>query len=175
MPVVSINIEAIMSKVKRATDNAEFKRQALSGSGVDADAYSVAVDLGEQCVRCIENALRDSGASGNMIYAAGDVYAGAPSKVYDGMYHVNVFVDQNARPSLNPNDEGLRDMAALVNNGYSGVRRRIRGIWHGKETLNMPYVPATHFVQQGVADFNGNYGRGDGVRAYAEITTDRFD
>lgn len=159
-----------------------FLKAAVSSSGsakrdileaVSKDAYDIADDLGDKCAKCITDALYEN-ALPNMAAAVGAATYSPPIRISDQKYLITIDIDETSRPSLVPG-ESIQDMAALVDKGYDSVRHRVRGIWHEKETLNMPTLRGAHFVQAGVDNFNGNYSNAvGGVTARAEVDSSRF-
>lgn len=93
------------------------------------------------------------------IDAVSNIEHGSAHSVGHNTYIIGVyFVGDMTRPSL---DEakygGINDIVALFNNGVDHTMRPVHGLWHGKETWSRTVIPGTHFIEQAVTDFMGNY------------------
>lgn len=138
-----------------------------------AEAEKIANEAGGVLVRCINNAISSSGLSGGAIAAIGDVSSTSAVEAAPGKYEVEVSIGTQSRPSLAPVEYGgVRDMAALFNNGYS-AGGRVFGYWHGSWIGSLTFRDGAHFVEIGVNDFNAGYG--SQYNAVATITSDRFE
>lgn len=68
------------------------------------------------------------------------------------------FVGNMARPSLRPDMYGgINNIVALLNNGYA-ASGPVFGQWHGTDIKSKVVRPGTHFVQNAVSAFIGQYG-----------------
>lgn len=169
--MATINASSLKNKFKNYAGSESF-RKSLNSKVFDSDEDYLEEVMGKLC-KCYENALNDSGISKDARIAIGDLYTSIASrKNSKGEYVIYGSIDQNARSSLTPNKwpDGVDDMAALFNNGYSThilsdseegeepVHAQVRGYWHGHLTWSLPVREGLHFVQQCISDFNGNYG-----------------
>ena len=167
--MASINMASIISKLNGYTST----HQSDLSAATREEALQIANEAGQQLVACMREAISASGLNGSAIAAIGDVSSTGAVEVSDGRFEVDVSIDAQHRPSLDPSRYGgIDDMAALFNNGYSTGGKRVRGMWHGNMIWSRPERPATFFVQQGVDHFNSAYG--GQYNATAEIVTDRF-
>ena len=93
------------------------------------------------------------------IEAISDISHGSAHMIGDNIYLIDVFfVGDMSRPSLDESKYGsINDIVALFNNGVDHTMRPVHGLWHGKETWSRTVTPGTHFIEQAVSDFMGNY------------------
>lgn len=86
---------------------------------------------------------------------------GKPKKISDTEYSIDLyFTNVLQRPSLMPSKyEGINNIVALFNNGeISPKSKYVYGEWHGEFHRGITSREGTHFIEQAVNDFNGNYG-----------------
>ena len=168
--MASINSGSVRQKLVSAMSAGSFMGNV---SNIARSKY--AEPAGDALVNCIENAISSSGLSGGAIAAIGSVHKDSVTETgtVPGQrvsFEVGVSIDQQSRPSLIP-VEGVSDMASLLDRGYS-ARIRVYGEWHGAYIGSLQHRSPTHFVQNGVSNFNASYGSAYG--AHAEVTSDRF-
>ncbi|MDE6150100.1 MAG: hypothetical protein K2F81_08425 [Ruminococcus sp.] len=110
-------------------------------------------------IEVLRNSINSAGLSEGAIGAVSNIEHGSAHSIGHNTYIIGVyFVGDMARPSL---DEakygGINDIVALFNNGVDHTMRPVHGLWHGKETWSRTVIPGTHFIEQAVSDFMGNY------------------
>lgn len=170
-----VNSQSIFSKLSAATNSGGFV--ARNKVAINRVTKEKAEEAGDKLVDCINNAISSNFSSSGAIAAIGSVDR-SPA-VEEGMsagvcvYHIDVNVEQQSRPSLYPEKygDGAYDMAGLLDHGYS-IGHAVYGEWHGNYIFGLRSRPATRFVAQGVDDFNGNYGAT--YNAQATVSSGRF-
>lgn len=110
-------------------------------------------------INVLRNSIGSSGLSEGAIDAISNIEHGSAHKIGENTYIIDVyFAGDMSRPSL---DEatygGINDLVALFNNGVDHTMRPVHGTWHGKEVWSKTVIPGTHFIEQAVTDFMGNY------------------
>lgn len=190
---MQINMGGIMNKVRAYNKSAEGKERianridwyrndgkSTTEGGSKIITFPDMERAGEAMIRCLR-------------YAASTCDPPLPQSVFDhfdsldcshvialdekrGLYAIYVgFYDDLSRKSLlEEKYEGVRNIVALFNNGYS-AKDYVYGHWdmhppisgsslHGWSTDTDAFVRSRisregiHFIQQAVMDFNGNYG-----------------
>lgn len=110
-------------------------------------------------IQVLRSSIESSGLSPGAIEAVSNIEHGSAHSIGSNIYIIGVyFTGDLSRPSL---DEakygGINDIVALFNNGVDHTMRPVHGVWHGKETWSRTVIPGTHFIEQAVSDFMGNY------------------
>lgn len=165
----TVNMGSIMRKIKSYMKSPSGKAAAAVAG--EEQALEAASQAGSQLASCIESAISASGLSGGAVAAVGSVSASGASKTGDTSFEVTISIDQQSRPSLAPEKYGgVDNMAVLLNNGYA-AGGRVYGEWHGSYIGSRVSLGGAHFVQQGVANFEGSYG---GPCIIAGIDTGEF-
>lgn len=110
-------------------------------------------------IEVLRNSISSAGLSAGAIEAISDISHGSAHMIGDNIYLIDVFfVGDMSRPSLDESKYGsINDIVALFNNGVDHTMRPVHGLWHGKETWSRTVIPGTHFIEQAVSDFMGNY------------------
>ncbi len=107
-----------------------------------------------------------SGAlGGTAIDALWDLKYTKPKKVGPRAYLISIYFSNNLhRASLDPlrYPEGVRNLAALLNNGYT-AHGTVSGIWHGEWIQNLLNRSGTHFMGESMREFLMNYASKYGV------------
>lgn len=156
-------------KVRELTDNILLGRIQVSGNGsmkAPKTVEDAAFKFMEVLTNELTNHIGEDYGSGEFSTLAQDVLSeldcGKPYKVGDEFY-INVYFNTDLhRESILPERyDGIDNIAALLNNGYS-ARDSIYGFWtnhHGKtaKIISLEYRRGAHFVEQAIADFMGNY------------------
>lgn len=110
-------------------------------------------------IEVLRSSINSAGLSEGAIGAVSNIEHGSAHSIGNNTYIIGVyFVGDMTRPSL---DEakygGINDIVALFNSGVDHTMRPVHGLWHGRETWSRTVIPGTHFIEQAVADFMGNY------------------
>lgn len=111
-------------------------------------------------IEVLRHSIESSGLSEGAISAVSDIEHGSAHRIGDGnTYIIGVyFVGDLSRPSL---DEakygGINDIVDLFNYGVDHKMRPVQGLWHGEEIWSRTVIPGTHFIEQAITDFMGNY------------------
>lgn len=110
-------------------------------------------------IEVLQSSINSAGLSEGAIKAISNIEYGSARNIGHSTYIIGVyFVGDMTRPSL---DEatygGINDIVALFNNGVDHTMHPVHGMWHGKETWSRTVIPGTHFIEQAVTDFMGNY------------------
>lgn len=110
-------------------------------------------------IEVLRDSISSAGLSEGAIRAVSNIEHSSAHSIGHNTYIIGVyFVGDMSRPSL---DEamygGINDIVALFNNGVDHTMRPVHGLWHGKETWSKTVIPGTHFIEQAVTDFMGNY------------------
>lgn len=110
-------------------------------------------------IEVLQHSINSSGLSAGAIAAVSDIDHGSAQSIGNNTYIVGVyFVGDMSRPSLDEEKYGgINDIVALFNNGVDHKMRPVHGEWHGKETWSRTVIPGTHFIEQAIQDFMGNY------------------
>lgn len=166
--MASINIESILTKAKaHMKSNAgqckinnivnkvmcgkiRLQSSAITHTPEEAAAKFISV---------LQDSINSAGLSENAISAVSNIEHGSAHSIGRNTYLIDVFfVGDMTRPSL---DEakygGIDDIVALFNNGVDHTMRPVHGLWHGEEVWSRTVIPGTHFIEQAVTDFMGNY------------------
>lgn len=110
-------------------------------------------------IEVLRSSISSAGMSEGAIEAVSNIEHGSAHSIGNNAYIVSVyFVGDMNRPSLDESKYGgINDIVALFNNGVDHTMRPVHGLWHGKETWSRTVIPGTHFIEQAVTDFMGNY------------------
>lgn len=110
-------------------------------------------------IEVLRNSINTAGLSKGAIEAISDIEYGSAYEIGHNTYLIGVyFVGDMTRPSLNETRYGgINDIVALFNNGVNHRMRPVLGLWHGEEVWSKTVIPGTHFIEQAVTDFMGNY------------------
>lgn len=116
----------------------------------------------------VGGSYESGGMSQSALAALSNISHSEPYRVGD-KYYVDIFIaGELGRPSLAPERYGgIDNIAALLNNGYTAAHR-VYGVWKGhsvgdERIASLTSRGGSHFVQQAVIDFLGNYAAEYGV------------
>lgn len=112
-------------------------------------------------IEVLHTEMNSAGLSPGAIDAIYELDHTAPMRIGDrNEYLIRVFfADDLSRPSLQESKYGsINDLAELFNDGVDHKMRPVHGEWHGEETWSRTVIPGTHFMEQAITDFLGNYG-----------------
>lgn len=167
-------MSSIFDKAVAFTKSGEFKKR-LSKLADDAVAGRIVLEQGSQThspeeaadkfISVLNASIASSGMSGGAVSAISEPNYLPPVKIGDGKYLVTVyFSGDSSRPSL---DEahygGIEDIVLLFNNGVGHTMKPVHGVWHGKETWSKTNITGSHFIENAISDFMGNYASDYGV------------
>lgn len=99
------------------------------------------------------------------IEALSDLNFTAPKNIGGNRYQIEIYFENDlGRESLAPSSypDGIQNIAALLNTGYS-AGHVVRGVWHGEDALSLRQRSGTHFIDNAIRDFMGNYAVDYGV------------
>lgn len=97
----------------------------------------------------------------------------SPRNIGGNQYQIEVYFNNDLRrESLAPSSypDGIQNIAALLNKGYS-AGHVVRGMWHGEDAISLKQRSGTHFIDNAIRDFMGNYAVEYGV---LDITSDEI-
>lgn len=166
--MASINMESILAKAKAhmgssagqsKVDNVVSKVMLGNIRLQSGGTAHTPEEAASKFIEVLRNSINSAGLSEGAIGAVSNIEHGSAHSIGHNTYIISVyFVGDMTRPSL---DEakygGINDIVALFNNGVDHTMRPVHGLWHGKETWSRTVIPGTHFIEQAVSDFMGNY------------------
>lgn len=166
--MASINMESILAKAKAhmgsnvgqsKVDNVVNKVMLGNIRLQSGGTTHTPEEAAAKFIEVLQSSIGSAGLSEGAIDAVSNIEHGSAHSVGHNTYIIGVyFVGDMTRPSL---DEakygGINDIVALFNNGVDHTMRPVHGLWHGKETWSRTVIPGTHFIEQAVTDFMGNY------------------
>lgn len=165
--MASINMDSILAKAKAHMESAGQSKVNTVVSKVmlgnirlqSGGTAHTPEEAASKFIEVLRNSINSAGLSEGAIGAVSNIEHGSAHSIGNNTYIIGVyFVGDMTRPSL---DEakygGINDIVALFNNGVDHTMRPVHGLWHGMETWSRTVIPGTHFIEQAVADFMGNY------------------
>lgn len=167
--MASINMTSILSKAggymnstkgKNKTDTIISKAMLGSVKLTSSGSVHTPEEAASKFIEVLRRTIESCGLSANAIEAISQIEATAPTQIGDtNTFLIRVyFAGDLSRPSL---DEatygGISDIVALFNNGIDHTMRPVHGVWHGQDYWSRTTIPGTHFIEQAISDFQGNY------------------
>lgn len=166
--MASINMDSILAKAKahmgsstgqNKIDNVISKVMLGNIRLQSGGTAHTPEEAASKFIEVLRSSINSAGLSEGAIGAVSNIEHGSAHSIGHNTYIIGVyFVGDMTRPSL---DEakygGINDIVALFNNGVDHTMRPVHGLWHGKETWSRTVIPGTHFIEQAVTDFMGNY------------------
>lgn len=166
--MASINMDSILAKAKahmgssagQSKVNTVVNKVMLGNIRLQSGGTAhTPEEAASKFIEVLRNSINSAGLSEGAIGAVSNIEHGSAHSIGNNTYIIGVyFVGDMTRPSL---DEakygGINDIVALFNNGVDHTMRPVHGLWHGRETWSRTVIPGTHFIEQAVADFMGNY------------------
>lgn len=166
--MASINMESILAKAKahmgsssgqHKIDNVVSKVMLGNIRLQSGGTAHTPEEAASKFIEVLRSSINSAGLSDGAIGAVSNIEHGSAHSIGHNTYIIGVyFVGDMTRPSL---DEakygGINDIVALFNNGVDHTMRPVHGLWHGQETWSRTVIPGTHFIEQAVTDFMGNY------------------
>lgn len=125
-------------------------------------------EAAEKLCSCLRDAANSSGMnvgqSAGQIKAVSEWAYGSPRDLGNGTWEITVSPGgATERESLVPEKYGGVDIYSLLDNGVDHTMKYVWGEWHGNYTGSRTVIPGSHFIDQGIRDFEGNYGTEYGV------------
>lgn len=169
--MASINMDSILAKAQACMNTSEKKAQIndivnkvmlgkikLKTAGSTPSPHSPE-EAASKFIEVLRHEINSSGLSAEAADAISNLDYGAAHQVGENTYIISVyFVDDLSRPSLDESRYGsINDLAALFNTGVDHKMKPVHGEWHGHETWSRTVIPGTHFMEQAIQDFMGNY------------------
>lgn len=150
-----VQSDAGQSKVNNVVNKVMLGNIRLQSGGNTHTPEEVAAKF----IEVLRNSIDSAGLSDGAIGAMSNIEHSSAHSIGHNTYIISVyFVGDMTRPSL---DEakygGIDDIVALFNNGVDHRMRPVHGEWRGHETWSKTVIPGTHFIEQAVTDFMGNY------------------
>lgn len=166
--MASINMDSILAKAKahmgssagQSKVNTVVSKVMLGNIRLQSGGTAhTPEEAASKFIEVLRGSINSAGLSECAIGAVSNIEHGSAHSIGNNTYIIGVyFVGDMTRPSL---DEakygGINDIVALFNNGVDHTMRPVHGLWHGRETWSRTVIPGTHFIEQAVADFMGNY------------------
>lgn len=166
--MTSINMDSILAKAKahmgssagQSKVNTVVSKVMLGNIRLQSGGTAhTPEEAASKFIEVLRSSINSAGLSEGAIGAVSNIEHGSAHSIGNNTYIIGVyFVGDMTRPSL---DEakygGINDIVALFNNGVDHTMRPVHGLWHGRETWSRTVIPGTHFIEQAVADFMGNY------------------
>lgn len=166
--MASINMDSILAKAKahmgssagQSKVNTVVSKVMLGNIRLQSGGTAhTPEEAASKFIEVLRSSINSAGLSEGAIGAVSNIEHGSAHSIGNNTYIIGVyFVGDMTRPSL---DEakygGINDIVALFNNGVNHTMRPVHGLWHGRETWSRTVIPGTHFIEQAVADFMGNY------------------
>lgn len=190
--MASINMQSIINKAKKFTNSSAFQKQVetktdeiilrggvptgkritISGINMAAAKFIEVLqnEINSHAIAEGGGGLNGRGLGATAVSALTKLEHGAPVKIGKNQYQIEVwFTGDLSRDSLAPDFyDGIENIAALLNNGYSAANT-VYGIWLGHgyaDNFNIPSLrerEGLHFVQNAVKDYMANYAPEYGV------------
>lgn len=187
--MASINMNSILSKIKKYTASAEgqekinnlvnkvmlgsIKLEAKGDYGTPEEAADKFVEVLKKEINShaiSQGGLSGRGLGGTAIDALTNIEHGVPIKIDQNHYKIEVWFRGNLhRDSLAPDYfEGIDNIVALLNKGYS-AHNVVYGTWSGHgyaDSFNIQSLQnrdGLHFIENAVTDYMSNYSNKYGV------------
>lgn len=167
---VSIDMKSVLGKAKDFMESdegekraADVKQKVMSGRVKLSSGQSIHTpeEAADKFIGVLRQAINSSGLSDGAIAAVSNIDHGDAHKVGNDEYDVYVyFTGDMYRPSLDEDRYGgINDIVSLFNDGAKGgaPMHTVVGQWHEKTIRSKTVIPGTHFIQQAISDFMGNY------------------
>lgn len=169
-----LNMDSILAKAKAAVEpgGKAYGRFQNTAKGVmlgtiklkSGSTVHTPEEVATKFMQVLRGSIESSGLSANAQSAISDFECTSPIDMGNGTYLIKVYFDGDlSRPSLYPEKYGgLNDLAEMLNDGMH-AKNHVYGMWHGEYIRSRTVFPGTHFMEQAVSDFMGNYGTEYGV------------
>ena len=121
-------------------------------------------EAAEKLCSCLRNAANSSGLSAGQAEAVSGWEYGSPVDLGNGTWAITVSPGgATERESLVPEKYGGVDIYSLLDKGVDHTMKQVWGEWHGNYTGSRTVIPGSNFIDNGISDFEGNYGTDYGV------------
>lgn len=163
-----VNTDAVLRKVQAYTETPAGKKK-VQNFIKQAKVAHIRLSSGQvihtpeeaagKFIEVLHNSIDSSGLSSGAISAVSDIEHGAAQSIGENKWVIDVYFKGDlSRPSLDDERyDGIDDIVALFNNGVDHRMHPVHGDWHGKETWSKTVIPGSHFIEQAIRDFMGNY------------------
>lgn len=141
-------------------------------------------DAGQKYAEVLHSAIEARGAGSGLgtqrplgetaLDALSHIDITSGSKIGRLTYQIGVYFKSNMhRNSLLPEFfDGIDNIAALLNNGYSKTNSSVYGLWHGKHIEGLRSREGAHFMQDAKLEFGSSYGSEYGI---IDIKIDEYE
>ena len=179
--MAGINMNSILKKAKACMETSSKKKEIskkideyISGVGTPSTSITLTgVHLAAgKFIEVLQNEIESHSGTGKLgataIAALTPMAHGNPYKIGENQYKIDIwFTEDLSRDSLAPDYfEGIKNLAALLNNGYS-AKNTIYGVWLGHNgNMSIPSLKhrdGAHFIENAMRDYMGNYAAEYGV------------
>lgn len=166
-----------MSKVISSLSKKDGHVTTAAGSKIrtEADMYEAAAKF----IKLLQQNAREAGLPTSIMEHFDDLFASKLITLPSGETMMLITFGGDLHRDSLENDfftsighffeyHGIDNIVALFNNGYK-ADATVYGLWssHGDWVASKPERPPLRFIQQAIADFNGNYGADYGAVAVA--------
>lgn len=167
--MASIDMTSILAKARACMEKEETKKEVrkvvddvMRGEAMiraSGDVHTID-DIASKFIEVLRWEIENSGLSPNAINSISDIGYSYSAISDSNDYLICVFFTKDlSRPSLMESKYGsINDLAELFNDGVDHKMRAVHGTWHGDEVWSRTVIPGTHFMEQAITDFMGNYG-----------------
>lgn len=166
--MAGINMGSILAKAQACMNTPKKQRevrntidQVVLGKMSIQQGMSVHTpeEAAAKFIEVLRNTIASSGLSAGAVNAISGLNHGSAHSIGNNQYIIDVYFDGDmSRPSLVPSKYGgINDLAELFDEGVDHEMRPVHGTWHGHETWSRTVIPGTHFMEQAISDFMGNY------------------
>ena len=179
-------MDSILSKAKAYMNSAQFQQKVekkvddvmlcggaiynTSGKVVTIGGASMAA---AKFIEVLQNEINSLGTGGSFsngnlggtaVSALIHLEHGSPHKIGKNKYQIEVwFAGDLHRDSLAPDKyDGVENIAALLNNGYS-TGNAVYGTWHGDKIASLTQRDGAHFIDSAIHNYMTNYASEYGV------------
>jgi len=164
--MAGINMASIIAKAQRYMESPKMKSKVQNV--VDEIAFGVKVkgggihsveDAGFKFADVLLRTIQTSGLDASVADAISHVDVGGMTKLKDGTYLIRVYISPQERESMSTlKSYPSVDLVELYNDGVDHVMRQIfEHEDNGALKVSRTVIPGTHFMEQAVVDFMGNY------------------
>lgn len=174
---ISYNMNSILDKAKAAMKSDSVKARIkkikddamLSGKGQPGGTGFPGMDkIADEFMDILQREINvlagvkpsEGGLGATAISALLDLEKSTPYKDGENTYSIRVsFANELHRDSMYPKGypDGVDDIAALLNDGYS-ADNRVYGVWHGIKHPSLRSRDGAGFIDNAVRIFNDGYG-----------------
>ena len=181
---MAINMDSILAKAKQCMNTQQKKKDVLyvvdsiiTGSkkfsfktGTSFVAHTPE-EAAHKFIRVLQMEILSSAGTnhgaGQLGYSATasltDLSFSNLTNIAPGVYTIDVnFDDDLTRSSMSKKGESVRNIAALLNNGYS-AGKQVWGMWHEHKQASLMMRDGAHFIDNAISQFMSTYASEYGV------------